>query len=131
MESTNTLNMNWLSPHKNSNKPDIVISIPRDKKHRRISFTFHNKCWKLMANNGACNRIQFAVINDNTIVFRCSKDGFKLVNNNNSEDTRYFRYCTNNNSDELLNKLFDFEGCYDLQKSEGLGYYYITTSQGV
>lgn len=90
----------------------------------RLSITFRNNCWKKLSSGGAHSRIEFAVFDDNTIVFRTNKSGYKLSPSGIS--TSHISFSTKNMDKDLREQLYSFIGDYELRYEETFKLWYIS-----
>lgn len=127
MKRTDVLNLKWNSRAKSkvacADNYDISVNKIKDG----YNFIFRNECYKKLANNGAFDRIEFAVFDENTIVFRSAKHGFKLSGLGTRANPS-FQYVPGkrNPDEELIEALKNMVGDYELKYEPHFKLYYIS-----
>ena len=130
MKNADVLNLKWnnRSKSKITSTDDCDISINKIKDG--YNFIFRNECYKKLANNGAFDRVEFAVFDETTIVFRSTKHGFKLSGLGNRANPSFQYVPSKRNPDEeLVEALENMLGNYELKYEPHFKLYYISKEE--
>ena len=130
------LNLEWVTPRGQKGKNhDVTIS----KQKKGYGFTFRNDCVKKMSPNGIVERVEFAIVNEDTIIFCPSKHGYALsIPRHKDEDGNIkgtsnpsFTYAkSNTGSDQkIVDVLENLVGDYELKYERHFKLYYISKEE--